>query len=504
MLPDQQIGATKQEAHRWTDLRSWLDLIGEAGQLKAIAQNVDPNEELAAITYMAARHVGAPALLFESFAENPYGARVLSNMLGSSKERYALAVGLNPQASMQEMIEETRVIIKRRITPVMIDGGAAPVNEVILKGDEIDLTRLPIPKFWPADGGPFIGTGSVTLTKSPSTGRVNVGIYRQQLFGPRRIGLNFVPGRHGEHDVQAAWARGRAAEVVVAFGVDPVLFIVGSQRFGAGESELDAAGGIMGRPVELAMAETVDVPMPARAEMVIEGIIRQDDGEIEGPLGEFHGFYSEAPTRKPVIDVTAVRFRKSPIMTAALMALYPSGEIGAYQTIMRSARILDDLDNIHCPGIKSVYCHPAAASGNCLVVVSLKQMYPGHATQALALTAQCPAATYYTKWIVAVDDDVDPTDIDEVIWALSARCNPSEDIDFLRQTMSFRADPSIAPSEKPYGSKILINACTPYRYRQQAPVRTLLRRSVYERVAKRWGELGFSGTAPHVNEFYEE
>ncbi|MCC6140755.1 MAG: UbiD family decarboxylase [Nitrospira sp.] len=504
VIPENDFGKSQQASPQWVDLRSWLELVARTGQLKTIAQCADPNEELAAITYMATRSVGSPALLFESFPENPYSARVLSNMLGSSKERYALTVGMNPHASMRDLIEQTRSVVKRRIAPTMIDRGAAPVNEIVLKGDEIDLTRLPIPKFWPADGGPFIGTGSVTLTKSPSTGRVNVGIYRQQLFGPRRIGLNFVPGRHGEHDVQAAWALGRPAEVVVAFGVDPLLFIVGSQRFGAGESELDAAGGIMGRPVELAMAETVDVLMPARAEMVIEGIVRQGDGEIEGPLGEFHGFYSEAPTRKPVIDVTAVRFRKSPIMTAALMALYPSGEIGAYQTIMRSARILDDLDNIQCPGVKGVYCHPAAASGNCLVVVSLKQMYPGHASQALALTAQCPAATYYTKWIVAVDDDVDPTDIDEVIWALSARCNPSEDIDFLRQTMSFRADPSIAPQDKPYGSKILINACTPYRYRQQAPVRTLLRRSVYDSVAKRWNELGFSGVAPSLSEFYDE
>lgn len=488
----------------WNDLRSWLDLVAGVGLLKTINGEVDPNEELAAITYLATREVGSPALLFESLPGNPHGVRILSNMLGSSKERYALTVGLNPRASTQEMIEATRSIVKRRVAPVLVPDDAAPVNEVVLRGHEIDLTQLPVPTFWPADGGPFIGTGSVTLTRNPATGRVNVGVYRQQLLGPRRIGLNFVPGRHGESDVHAAWALGRPAEVVVAFGVDPAMFIVGSQRFGADESELDVAGGIMGRPVELARAETVDLPMPARAELVVEGIVRQGDTEIEGPLGEFHGFYSEAPTPKPVIEVTAVRFRKAPIMTAALMALYPSGEIGAYQTIMRSARILDDLDNIKCPGIQGVYCHPAAASGNCLVVVSLKQMYPGHATQVLALTAQCPAATYYTKWIIAVDEDVDPADIDEVIWALSVRCNPSDDIDFLRQTMSFRADPSIAPQDKPYGSKILINACSPYRYRQDAPVRTLLRRSTYDRVANRWRELGFSGHAPSLGEFYDE
>jgi UbiD family decarboxylase len=488
----------------WRDLREWLALVESHGLLHTIGRNVDPNEELSAITFMATRKLGSPALLFEAFDKNPHGARVLTNMLAASKERFALAVGLDPNASLRDLIAATRRLMKKRIPPRMIPAAQAPVNEVVLRGDAIDLTTLPVPIFWPADGGPFIGTGDVTITRSAATGRINVGVYRHQLFGPRRIGLNFVPGRHGEQDCQAAWSQGKPAEVVVAFGIDPVLFMVGSQRFGGDESELDAAGGIMGRPVELTAADTVDLPMPAHAEMVIEGLVHANDSEVEGPLGEFHGFYSEAASRKPVIEVTALRYRKSPIMTAAVMANYPSGEIGAHQTIVRSARILDNLDDIGCPGIQGVYCHPAAASGNCLVVVSLTQMYPGHATQALALTAQCPAATYYTKWIVAVDDDVDPTDIDAVIWALSVRCNPSEDIDFLRQTMSFRADPSIAPQDKPYGSKVLINACTPYRYIKQAPMRTFLRRSVYDRVKGRWSELGLAGDPPDINDFYKE
>lgn len=494
----------QQGAVAWRDLREWLQLAEKHKQLHSVDSPVNPDEELSAITYMASRKVGSPALLFNKFASNPLGVRILSNMLGSSKERYALSVGLDPDASLRDMIAASRELTKKRLAPTKIDRKRAPVTEHVLTGDQIDLTRLPVPKFWPADGGPFIGTGNVTITKNPSSGRLNVGIYRQQLFGPRRIGLSFVPGRHGEQDCKAAWAQGKPAEIVLAFGVDPVLFMVGSQRFGADESELDAAGGILGRPVELTDAATVSLPIPAHAEMVIEGLVHENDGEIEGPLGEFHGFYSEAPTRKPVIEVTALQYRTSPIMTASVMANYPSGEIGAHQTILRSARILDNLDNIGCPGIKGVYCHPAAASGNCLVVVSLKQSYPGHATQALALTAQCPAATYYTKWIVAVDDDVDPTDFDEVVWALSTRCNPSEDVDFMRQTMSFRADPSIAPKDKPYGSKILINACTPYRYMKDAPIRTMLRRSVYESVAQRWAELGLPGAAPEIGEFHKE
>ena len=260
----------------------------------------------------------------------------------------------------------------------------------------------------------------------------------------------------------------------------------------------------MGAPIELTSGEVVGVPIPARAEMVIEGLVYPGDLETEGPLGEFHGFYSGSPARKPVIEVQALHMRRNPIMTAALMATYPSCEIGAYHAIMRAARIHDDLDGMKVPGIAGVYCHPAAASGNCVVVVSLRQMYPGHAGQALALTAHCPAATYYTKWIVAVDDDIDPTDFDEVIWAMSTRCNPADDLDVLRNTMSFRADPSLAPEAKPYGSKVLVNACTPYRHLKQAPLRTALRRGVYDRVAGRWAELGLSGSAPEMSQFFKE
>jgi UbiD family decarboxylase len=489
---------------RWRDLREWIELLKQHGQLHTIDATVEPIEELAAVTYMATRRLGAPALFFEQFRDNPLGARVLANMLGSSKERYALAIGIDPGLSTREMVAVTRQIMTRRIKPIHIRKEDAPVNEVILRGDDIDLTRLPVPKFWPADGGPFIGTGSITMTANPASGRINVGVYRQQLHGPRRVGLSFVPGRHGLHDCEAAWAQGKPCEVVAAYGIDPVLMMVGSQRFAAEESELDAAGGIMGAPIELTDGECVSVPIPAHAEIVIEGLAHPGDEEIEGPLGEFHGFYSGKPGSKPVIEVKAVHMRRRPIMTAALMATYPSCEIGAYQAIMRAARIHDNLADMKVPGIEGVYCHPAAASANCLVVVSLRQMYPGHASQALALTAHCPAATYYTKWIVAVDDDVDPTDFDEVMWAMSTRCNPADDLDILRNTMSFRADPSLAPEAKPFGSKVLINACTPYKHLNTAPVRTALRESVYRNVSERWRDYGFVDRPPALRQFFAE
>jgi 3-polyprenyl-4-hydroxybenzoate decarboxylase len=140
-----------------------------------------------------------------------------------------------------------------------------------------------------------------------------------------------------------------------------------------------------------------------------------------------------------------------------------------------------------------------------MVVVSMQQQYAGHAAQVLALTAQCPAAAYYTKWIIAVDEDVDPTDFNDVMWALSTRCNPADDLDILRNTWSTGLDPSQYPPElRPYGSKVLVNACKPHKHMKQFPQATLLRQSVYERVAARWDELGLDGPPPKPAAFHKE
>src|ERR1700704_6386798 len=204
--------ATSARQTQWRDLREWLALIERNGELKRIDKPVDPDEELAAITFMATRREDAPALLFQKLAGDRSGSSILSNMLGASKERYALAVGLNPALSTAELISETRAIMNCRIAPVRIPKARAPVNEIVLRGNEIDLTQFPVPKFWPGDGGRYIGTGDITLTAEPQTGRLNVGCYRQMLHGPRRVGLYCSPGKHGLLDREAWWARGGPRE----------------------------------------------------------------------------------------------------------------------------------------------------------------------------------------------------------------------------------------------------------------------------------------------------
>jgi 4-hydroxy-3-polyprenylbenzoate decarboxylase len=479
------------------DLRDWLSLIEAEGDLHRITAPVDADEELSAITYMATRDEAAPALLFENIRGNESGIPVLINFLGARARRFALALGMDPDLGLGDMIGAMRARAARRIPPVEVAPDAAPVNATILTGEDIDLTRLPAPRFWPGDGGRYIGTGDITLTRDPDSGRINVGCYRQMLHGPRRVGLYCSPGKNALRDREAWWRRGEPCEVVVAYGVDPASFMVAAQAYPTEVSELEVIGGITGVPVELTSGVATDLPIPARAEIVIEGVLHADDLADEGPLGEFTGYYGRPRGPQPVIEVKALHMRENPILTAALMADFPSCESGPYYAIMRSAAIWDDLERFGIPGIRGVYCHPAAASGWGMIALSVEQKYPGHVAQALGAAAQCPAGAYFTKWIIAVDEDVDPTDMNQVLWAQSTRCNPVDDIDIQRNTWSTGLDPSQYPPEaRPYASKALIDACKPHRYIDQFPRRTMVRRSVYQRLTERWDEFGLPQAAP--------
>jgi UbiD family decarboxylase len=487
------------------DLRQWLAAVEAAGELLRIREPIDPDEELSGITLMTALSQNAPALLFENVKGAEPGSRVLANLLGSSKTRFAISVGIDPALSTSEMIAAMRGRMAQRVAPQYVDEASAPINERILVGDEIDLTRLPAVKFWPRDGGRYIGSGDVTLTSDPDTGHINMGVYRQMLHGPARVGMYCSPGKHGRLDREAWWRRGEPCPVVVAYGIDPVLFMAGALSAGKEDAELEFAGGILGGPVEVTKGVAVDLPIPAHAEIAIEGLLHPGATEAEGPLGEFTGYYGNARAPQPVIEVKALHLREQPIHTAALMANYPACEIGYYSGVLRSARILDDLQRIGVPGVVGAYAFPEAIGGWGLVAVSVRQLYAGHVAQVLALTAQCPAAAYLTKWIVAVDEDVDPTNLNEVLWAMCTRCDPARNVEFLRDTWATGLDPSRAVHEdRPYGSKALIDACKPHRHLRDYPVRTALRRSTYTQIRDRWAALGLPGEPPTIEVFDDD
>ncbi|MDH5750569.1 MAG: UbiD family decarboxylase, partial [Rhodospirillales bacterium] len=319
------------------------------------------------------------------------------------------------------------------------------------------------------------------------------------------VGLYLSPGKDARLHITRSWERGEPVQVAAAWGVDPLYMVLGSQTFPKNVSEYEFIGGIKDQAVPVVKGKTTDLLIPANAEVVIEGVIRPGSVKTEGPFGEFPGYYGRPEAGCPLVEVTAVHYRSDPVLTNALMADYPSCEQSGFFSVIRSAKIWEDLDKLGIPGIKGVYAHPAAAGGFGMTVISLEQRYAGHAAQVLALAAQVPGGAYYTKWIIAVEDDIDPTNMDEVIWAMASRCSPTDDIDILRNTWSTWLDPTLNPPEnRPYGSKALINACREHRHLPVFSKRTTLRKNIYDDVAARWRKLGLPGEAPKVRAFEKE
>jgi len=487
------------------DLREWLSRVEAMGELVRVREPVDRDEEMSAISYLLAKQQPSPAVLFEraaGFAESPIGAKLLWNVLGPSMKRIALTLVEPADTPTMELIRRAKDKLKQRLPPREIAQSEAPIYENSVSGEEVDLDRLPIPRHWPLDGGRYAGTGDAVITRDPDSGYLNIGTYRMMVQGKRQVGLYLSPGKDARLHITRAWQQGKSVPVAAAWGIDPLFMMVGSQTFPKNVSEYEYAGGIKGEPIPVVRGKATDLLIPANAELVIEGIIRPNSVKAEGPFGEFPGYYGRPEAGCPLVDVTAVHYRSRPILTNALMADYPSCEQSGFFSVIRSAKIWDDFDKLGIPGVQGIYSHPAAAGGFGMTVISLAQRHAGHAAQALALAAQVPGGAYYTKWIIAVDDDIDPMDMDQVIWAMASRCNPIEDIDILRNTWSTWLDPTQNPPDKrPYGSKALINACKDHRYLPVFSKRTALRKEVYDKVAQRWRELGLPGQIPGVRAF---
>ncbi|MCL6636655.1 MAG: UbiD family decarboxylase [Alicyclobacillus sp.] len=485
------------------DLRAWLDLVEQHGSLLRVREAVSVEEEMSGITYLVAMRQPAPALLFENVQGYP-GARVLFNLIGSSQLRYNLALGLPPEMRPLAVIEELRQRLKNPIAPRTVDPSEVPFYRNTRQGEEVRLSEFPAPKHWPLDGGHYIGTADVVITQDPETGVVNVGTYRQMIHNDREVGVMFSPGKDGRLHMNKWFQRGEPMPIAAAWGIHPLLLLVGSAGFPKNVCEYDYAGGLMGEPVEVTPGKLTGLPIPARAEVVIEGYV-YPDMRMEGPFGEFTGYYGRPGEPAPYVKVEAIHFRDQPILTAALMAEYPACEQELFLALMRAARLRDDFDRLGVPGIRGVYSVPQAAAGFGMTVVAVEQQYPGHVTQVLSIAAQAPSGAYFTKWVVAVDEDIDPTDIDQVLWAMATRVNPAEDIEIQRNTWSTWLDPAQNPPEKrPYGSRVLVNACKQHQFLKTYSRRTAIRRTLYDRISARWQALGLPGEPPEIRFFHED
>lgn len=468
------------------DLRSFVDASLEMGEVRVI-EGVDWDEEMGALTEAVAELISnPPMLLFDRIKGYPTGYRVVSLPIATAR-REALALGLPTEGQSTAQLRQLagqKMKALRPIAPIEVSTG--PVMQNVFVGEQVDLLRFPVPRFHASDGGRYIGTGDCMINRDPESGFVNVGTYRMQVHERDLLGLWMSPGKQGRQICQRYWQRGEACPVVATFGGDLLLFLASSTFSPWGHSELERAGGLRGRPIEVIRGPITGLPIPARAEIAIEGEVPPPSVEArdEGPFGEWTGYYAGGTIgtgeAQPVIRVKAVYHQDSPIIFDSA-PLWP-GAPGAhgYGLVRGDAR-----ERLAHAGIQDVVA--VASHTQYLKVISLRQRYAGHAKQAaLALAAM----TYDGRFIVVVDEDIDPFDIKEVLWAMTTRCDPSRNIEITEGCWSTPLDPLMPPDKRESGdytnSLAIFYAVRPFHRRDSFPKVSRAPRELREKVVDKY------------------
>jgi 4-hydroxy-3-polyprenylbenzoate decarboxylase len=394
------------------------------------------------------------------------------------------SISLNRKA----MLDQFRNTIKRgykQIAPVVVNRG--PVLENIMRDSDVDILKFPVPIHHEKDGGRYIGTACGVVTRDPDTNRVNVGTYRVMVKGPNTCASYISNGKQGRIHRDKYLKAGKKCPVAIIVGIDPITYLAAAYTLADVVPEYDWCGGLMGQPLEVVEGEVTGLPFPARSEIVLEGWISPDEKTLEGPFGEWHGYYAGGAEEEPVIKIERIYYRNDPILTCAASQKPPHSHLFE-RCFMRSAALLDSLEGAGIPDVTGAWLHQAGA-GRTFCVVSIKQRYFGHSTQVGLVASQVNPVGYVSRWIVVVDDDIDPTDIHDVIWAMGTRCDPKTRTTLLDNCWSSRLDTLVTDHSKLYNSRMVIDACIPYERLDDFPVVATTSRELAESVRAKFPAL---------------
>ncbi|MBI4527089.1 MAG: UbiD family decarboxylase [Deltaproteobacteria bacterium] len=464
----------------YSDLRDWISKVEEFGELRKV-EGVDWNLEIGAITEIYARNEPFPAILFDKIQGYPAGYRVLVGVHHQSLKKLCLTTHLSLDYGQKEFIAawKERLNHPRMIAPRVVDSG--PVLENVLEGKDIDLLSLPVPYWHENDGGRYLGTANVVISRDIDEGWVNLGCYRVMVHDSDTLALYISPGKHGRIMREKYFAQARPFPVAISFGDDPLLIMAAGNQLPWGSSEYDYAGGIRGEPFEVLIGPHTGLPIPAHSEITIEGEVWPDEHRREGPYGEWTGYYASGQRSEPVLKVKRMMHRNNPIITGAPSSRPPGGSDDG---LIRAAFIWDYMEKAGVPDVKGV----ALYQGRFLIAVSIRQRYPGHAKQAGMIASQCRTGAYMGRYVVVVDDDTDVFDINDVLWAVCTRSDPEKDIDLLRRCWSSPLDPVLPKTAKNLNSRAIIDATRPYEWMKEFPVVSGASEDLKKRVIEIYGK----------------
>jgi 4-hydroxy-3-polyprenylbenzoate decarboxylase len=481
----------------YKDLREFLDALEKKGLLKRVTAEVDPHLEISEIMDRLVKK-GGPAVVFEKV--KGFNVPVVGNLFGTS-QRVAEGLGIStedfpkigefiaylqrprPPEGVWDALKKIPFFSKvLTLGPRTVKTG--PCQDVVLKGDEADLTTLPILKCWPGDAAPLI-TWPLVITQGPDGGPFNVGVYRMQLLDGKRAIMRWLKHRGGARH-QALWKEaGRPMPVTVAIGCEPATIIAAVTPVPEDVGEFHFAGVLRKKAIELVKCKTVPLKVPRTAEIVLEGEIRHDDTELEGPFGDHTGYYN-AQEPFPIFHLKAITHRKDPLYLTTITGRPPKED----------AIIGTVLNKIYLPTLKLQFPEvvdfslPMEAVSYRIAVVSIKKQYPGQARRIMMGLWSVLKQFLYVKYVIVVDEDIDVNNWSDVIWALATRVDPKRDTVMIEDTPIDYLDFS-SPRDS-LGSKLGIDATTkiPPEVTRDWGEKIVMDENVVELVTSRWKDYG--------------
>ncbi len=474
---------------RYNDLREYVGALEAAGLLKRVADEVDKDWEIAALCRLAFTKLPSetrPALLFENV--KGFDCPVVAGVLGASRRIYAMGLGIDEVGDgiLAAISNCWSRAIKNPVEPRLVPTG--PCKENILTGDAVDVFRFPVPMWTVGEDPGLFLTAPCVITRDPETGIRNVGTYRIQLKERNKTGIHMGKTRHIYRHIQKNDARDEPTPVAIVVGADPTIGLASVSSIPFGVDELGVAGRLRGEPVDVVKCETVDLEVPATAEIVIEGLIPPRRRELEGPFGEYPG-YMGASGDAPIVDVTCITHRDDVVFHAFVSQMPPS-ESSLIRGCGREASIFTHLTADHRLPVRDVHLKESGGSAAYLAI-SMRPQYPGQVWEAVwtAWTVDPSLG----KITVVVDDDIDIRDPFQLDWAMSFRMQPEKDIHVVRGTAAVMNDPSQAAKgvtkEDPsrhISSKVLIDATKKHAY----PAIAMPPQDHLRKVAEKWGRIG--------------
>jgi 4-hydroxy-3-polyprenylbenzoate decarboxylase len=471
-----------------TDMRGFINCLEEIGEIRSL-QGVDLKFDVGALTERAAEKEG-PALLFSHLKGFPAGFRIISNAFRTCR-RTALAMGLPTDLKGVEFLNAwRRKLAAFEPVPVrQIEGGSVFENQ--LSEDEVDLYRFPTPVWHELDGGLYIGTGCGVITKDPDSGRINIGTYRVMIQERNKVSVKMNMGKHGRLAFERSRAAGKPLPVAITLGQGPAVFLAAQMPLPPDVNEYEFAGYLQGSPVPVVRGPVTGLPLPANAEVILEGELLPLKDEAlprEGPFGEWPGYVTDANVGEtPVMVVKRVYYRNDPIILGAPPLKPPA----SYLPIpLGAATLWEQLEKAGVPDVKGVWGFVYGSQPGPFTVISIHQCYAGHSKQALLVAAGARAGAHGGKFVVVVDDDIDISNPHDVIWAIATRCYVRDGIDQVKGVWASVCEPAMPPEERsPRGytsDRVLIDACRPFKWLDKFPKVNAYAKEFKDEVEKKW------------------